>query len=139
MAATKPELRSQLRHKIATLFHRLLHMFGVQQFSSNLANTARCNRKSEIQDGGRQTGSTYTSASTAFKRLFPKMWGCRWNDVAILYRSCDIYIYISDFTSVFLNFGFPVTWGVIRNNSLEFLDPENRGIRCNCDPKCPRS
>ena len=47
------------------------------------------------------------------------------------YIEAVIYIYISDFTSVFLNFGFPVTWGVIRNNSLEFLDPENRGSLLN--------
>src|SRR5664279_4735059 len=41
------------------------HVFGVQELNGDNPNTTRCNRKSEIQDGGRQTGSTYISASIA--------------------------------------------------------------------------
>src|SRR5208282_1826984 len=54
---------SQLLDKIATPFQRLTPIFGVQQHNGNKANTARCNRKSAFKDGGRQTGSTYISAS----------------------------------------------------------------------------
>src|SRR5664279_238735 len=39
------------------------HVFGVQELNGDNPNTIRCNRKSEIQDGGRQTGSTFISAS----------------------------------------------------------------------------
>src|SRR5664279_4110095 len=39
------------------------HVFGVQELNGDNPNTTRCNRKSEIQDGGRQTGSTFISAS----------------------------------------------------------------------------
>src|SRR5208282_4281893 len=38
-------------------------IFGDQQPNGTLANSARCNRKSVFKDGGRQTGSTYISAS----------------------------------------------------------------------------
>src|SRR5664279_960352 len=38
------------------------HVFGVQELNDDNPNTTRCNRKSEIQDGGRQTGCTYYSA-----------------------------------------------------------------------------
>ena len=60
MAAAKPEvLISQLLNQIATPFQKLPHICGVQQLNGTMANTARCNRKQKIQDGGRQTGSTY--------------------------------------------------------------------------------
>jgi len=35
------------------------HIFGVNEVKCTIADTVRCNRKSEIQVGGRQTGSTY--------------------------------------------------------------------------------
>ena len=41
-------------------------IFGVQQFNGAIANNAQCNRKSEFKDGGRQTGSTYISASRLY-------------------------------------------------------------------------
>ena len=41
------------------------HVFGVMEFNGDIPNNARCNWKSEIQDRGRQTGSTYISASIA--------------------------------------------------------------------------
>src|SRR5664279_1027189 len=41
------------------------HVFGVQELNGDNPITALCNWKSEIQDGGRQTGSTYISASIA--------------------------------------------------------------------------
>jgi len=54
MAAVKPEvLLSQLLDQIATPFKRLTSIFWVHQLSGTIANTARYNRKSEIQDGGR--------------------------------------------------------------------------------------
>ena len=56
MAAVKTEmLISQLLDKIATKFQRLPHIVGVQQLSGSIADNARCNRKSVIQDGGLQT------------------------------------------------------------------------------------
>ena len=54
MAAAKPEvLMSRLLEKIATPFQRLIPIFGVLIFNDAISNTVRCNRKSEIQDGGR--------------------------------------------------------------------------------------
>src|SRR5664279_4560603 len=47
------------------------HVFGVQELNGDNPNTTRCNRKSEIQDGGRQTGSTYISASIADSNEIP--------------------------------------------------------------------
>src|SRR5664279_4563837 len=38
------------------------HIFRVQYFNGTIGNIAGCNRKSEIQYGGRQTGSTHISA-----------------------------------------------------------------------------
>ena len=53
MAAFKSEvLISQLVDKIAAPFQRLTAIFGVQEFNGSIQNTVRCNRKSEIQDGG---------------------------------------------------------------------------------------
>src|SRR5208282_2597457 len=64
MAAAKPEVViSQLLEKISTPFQRLNPIFGVQQPNGTLANSARCNRKSVFKDGGRQTGSSFISAS----------------------------------------------------------------------------
>ena len=64
MAAVKPEICiSQLIDNIATPFQRLTPIFGVQQLNGTIANPARCNRKSAFKDGGRQTGSSYISAS----------------------------------------------------------------------------
>src|SRR5208282_3202661 len=63
MAAIKQEVPiSQLLYKIATPFQRLTPICGVHQLSS-IANTAGRNRKSEFKYGGRQTTSTYISAS----------------------------------------------------------------------------
>ena len=59
MAAAKPEVHiSQLLDKTAMPFQRLPPIVGAQEVIGAILNTARCNRKSEIQDGGRQTGST---------------------------------------------------------------------------------
>src|SRR5208282_836878 len=64
MAAAKPEvLISHLPDKISTPFQRLTPIFWVQQPNGTLANSARCNRKSVFKDGGRQTGSSFISAS----------------------------------------------------------------------------
>src|SRR5664279_4145453 len=63
MAAAKSEVPiSQLIDKIATKFQRLPLHFRIQQLNETNGNTAGCNRKLEIQDGGRQNGSTYISA-----------------------------------------------------------------------------
>src|SRR5271157_5565562 len=63
MVAVKPEvLISQPLDKIATPFQRLTPIFGVHQLSGTIANTARCYRKSDFEDGSHQTGSTYISA-----------------------------------------------------------------------------
>ena len=63
MAAVKPEvLISQLLDQIATPFQRLSPIFWVHHLNGTIANTARCNRKSEFKDGCRQTGSIYISA-----------------------------------------------------------------------------
>ena len=76
MAAAKPEvLISQLLNHIETPFQRLTPIFGVHEFNEAIPNIVRCNRKSVIQDGGRQIGNTYISASnldkigTKLKRL----------------------------------------------------------------------
>ena len=54
---SKPEvLISQLLDKIATPFQRLHNIFVVQQLDGIIVDTTRRNRKSVIQDGGRQTG-----------------------------------------------------------------------------------
>src|SRR5208282_1609463 len=47
-------------------------MFGLQQLNGAIANTVRCNRKSVFKDGGRQTGSTYISASRQDSNAVPK-------------------------------------------------------------------
>src|SRR5208282_292058 len=62
MAATKPEVViSQPLDKIATPFQRLTPIFWVPEFNGAIANIARCNRKSDIKNGGRETGSAYIS------------------------------------------------------------------------------
>ena len=54
---SKPEvLISQLLDKIATPFQRLSHIIVVPQLSGTIVDTTRRNRKSVIQDGGRQAG-----------------------------------------------------------------------------------
>ena len=54
MAADKAEVPvSQLLDKISTPFQRLTPLFGVNEFNGAIPNTVRCNRKYEIQDGGR--------------------------------------------------------------------------------------
>ena len=40
-----------------------MDIFEPQELNGTIAVTARCNRKSVFKDGGRQTGSTYISAS----------------------------------------------------------------------------
>ena len=60
MVAAIPQVHiTQVLDKIATKFQRLPHIFVVRQLNRTNANTARCNRKSDIQDGGRLTGSTF--------------------------------------------------------------------------------
>jgi len=62
MAASKLEIRiSRLVDMIATKFQRLPHVFGCKESNSTIGNTVRRNRKSEIQDGGLQSGNTYIS------------------------------------------------------------------------------
>jgi hypothetical protein len=54
MAADTPEvLMSRLLEKMATPFEWLTPIFGILVFNDAISNTVRCNRKSEIQDGGR--------------------------------------------------------------------------------------
>jgi hypothetical protein len=47
-----------------TKFQRLTPIFGVQQFNETRRNTVTCNRKLQVQDGDRQTGSIHISGST---------------------------------------------------------------------------
>ena len=69
MAADKLEVLIDISHcvtvqlldKIATPFQRLTPILRVQELNDAIANTARYNRKSVFQDGGRQTGSSYIS------------------------------------------------------------------------------
>ena len=63
-----------------------------------MTNTAQCNRKSDFQDGGHQTGSTDISASRLDSNAVPHIW-----------------------------FRLPVTSGSIRDSAIELLDPENVG------------
>src|SRR5208282_6608213 len=64
MAANKLVIRiSRFLDKTATPFQRQTPIFGVQQLNGAIENTVRCNRKSVFKDGGRQTGSTYISAT----------------------------------------------------------------------------
>src|SRR5664279_1662214 len=73
MAAAKPEvLISLLVDKIETKFQRLLlPIFEVPQLRGTNEDTVGCNRKLEIQDGGRQTGSTYISAGRQDRNEIP--------------------------------------------------------------------
>ena len=60
MAAAEPQVPIiQVLDKIATAtkLQRVTHIFVVQQRNGTITDTARCNRKSVIQDGVRQTGS----------------------------------------------------------------------------------
>jgi hypothetical protein len=59
-----PPVISQFLHKIETKFQPLTPIFGVYQFIETHRSTVTCNRKLQLQDGGRQTGSIYISAST---------------------------------------------------------------------------
>src|SRR5664279_3265413 len=72
MAVVKPEvLISQLLDEIEKKFQRLAPIFRVQHFNGTIGNIAGCNRKSEIQYGGRQTGSTHISASRIDRSEIP--------------------------------------------------------------------
>jgi len=53
---------SQLLDKLGTKFHRLPHVFGDKESNGTIGNTVRRNRKSEIQEGGLQSGNTYISS-----------------------------------------------------------------------------
>src|SRR5208282_5529160 len=53
----------QLLDQIATPFQRLTHHFLGAATPRYNANTVRCNWESAFKDGGRQTESTYISAS----------------------------------------------------------------------------
>ena len=68
MAASKPEvITSHLVGELVTKFQRLTpFVSGVQQLNASSLNAVRPNRKSEAEDSGLQTGSTYISA-------------CRWD------------------------------------------------------------
>jgi hypothetical protein len=63
MAASKPEvLISQLVDELVTKFQRLSPFVSeVQQLNASSLIAVRSNRKSEVEDGGLQTGSTYIS------------------------------------------------------------------------------
>ena len=62
MAAVKPEIFiSRLLDKIATKFQRLPQVFAVQEHNDINTNTDRCMQMTQIQDGGRKTGSVYMS------------------------------------------------------------------------------
>ena len=75
MAAVKQEIFiSPLLDKIATKFQRLPQVFAVQEHKYINTNIDRCMKMSQIQDGGRKTGSvcmsfqkhyTYTHISTS--------------------------------------------------------------------------
>jgi hypothetical protein len=52
-------------------FQGLPHIFGVQQLTGAIPDNARFNRKSQIQDGGRQTGNTYILASRLDSNAIP--------------------------------------------------------------------
>ena len=52
-AAEPPVPIDQVLDKIATKFQRVTHIFVVRQLNRTNADTARCKRKSAIQDGGR--------------------------------------------------------------------------------------
>jgi len=54
-----PPPRSQLLYKIGTKFQRLPHVFGDKVSNGTIGNTVWRNRKSEIQDGGLQSGYVY--------------------------------------------------------------------------------
>ena len=62
---------SPLLDEIATKFQRLPHVVSVREPNGDRADTARCNRKSEIQDGGQEIGSTHISASIQDRNAFP--------------------------------------------------------------------
>ena len=94
MVAPIPEvLIFQLLYKIATPFQRLTPIFGDQKLNGVIANTVRCNRKSVFKDGGRQTGSTYISASrqdsNSVSTANPHFWG-----LVTQWRHCEYYKYI---------------------------------------------
>ena len=48
---------------IATKFHRLLHVFGVQQLNGSKAESAQRDQESGIQYGDHFTGDTYIAAA----------------------------------------------------------------------------
>jgi len=56
-----PPPRSQLLDKIGTKFQRLPPYFWGKESNGIIGNTVQCNRKSEIQDGGFQSGNMYIS------------------------------------------------------------------------------
>ena len=70
---------SALLDKIETLFQRLPHVFEDQKLGGIIANKARSNRMSVIQDGGRQIASKpevvisplLDKTATPFQRLLP--------------------------------------------------------------------
>ena len=99
MAAAKPAICiylnrihttsvSQLLLHIETKYQRLAPIFGVQEVNGTIVNTMQFNWKSAFQNGGRQTRSTYISASildinavpmakliAPLSCWIPKMWG----------------------------------------------------------------
>ena len=71
IAAVKPEVFIyQIVDKIAAPFQRP-PIFGVHEFNVAIPNAIRCNRKSEIQYGGWQTGNTYIPASRQDRNEIP--------------------------------------------------------------------
>jgi hypothetical protein len=93
LAASKLEvLISQLPDRIATQSQRLPQVFEVQQSNCDIPYIVRCNRKSVIEDGGRQTGSTYISGSrqdsNAISTVTPRFSEFR-NQIVIFLILCD--------------------------------------------------
>ena len=59
MAAAKPEvLIFRLPNDVETRFQRLEPVVASQEVSGAIADIFRCKRKSEIEDGGRETENT---------------------------------------------------------------------------------
>ena len=129
MAASKPEVvMSLFLDRIATPFQRLTPIFGVQQLNGTIANTVLCNRKYVFKDGGRQTGSTYISASRQDSNSISTanpLFAVQQLNSAI----ANIVLYISTTglaAAIFKN-RLPVTSDSICNGAIELLKPENEG------------
>jgi hypothetical protein len=73
MAAVKREVpSSQLLYKIAKNSNCYLHVFGVREHINAVGKSLYRKPKSDIQDGGCQTGSTCISASIQDSKEIPQ-------------------------------------------------------------------